>query len=85
MDLAALVKLGNDTLKFRLKDVIVVKLDFMFLCARSLAEKVASVIGCPVIAMEDYRDSMDDGNELETLDFDALVQNLEVFLILKDR
>lgn len=45
----------------------------------SLAEKVASVIGCPVIAMEDYRDSVDDGNELETLDFDALVQNLEVF------
>jgi len=28
--------------------------------------------------MEDYRDSLDDGNELETLDFDALVQNLEV-------
>lgn len=50
----------------------------MFLCARSLAEKVASVIGCTVIAMEDYRESMDDGNELETLDFDALVQNLEV-------
>lgn len=47
--------------------------------ARSLAEKVASVIGCTVIAMEDYRDSLDDGNELETLDFDALVQNLEVF------
>jgi ABC-type microcin C transport system duplicated ATPase subunit YejF len=44
----------------------------------SLAEKVASVIGCTVIAMEDYRDSLDDGNELETLDFDALVQNLEV-------
>lgn len=52
----------------------------MFLCARSLAEKVASVIGCTVIAMEDYRESMDDGNELETLDFDALVQNLEVCL-----
>lgn len=52
---------------------------FSCVCTKSLAEKVASVIGCPVIAMEDYRDSMDDGNELETLDFDALVHNLEVF------
>ncbi|WZY78511.1 hypothetical protein YC2023_024895 [Brassica napus] len=50
----------------------------------SLAEKVASVIGCPVIAMEDYRDSVDDGNELETLDFDALVQNLEDLIKGKD-
>ncbi|KAF2563685.1 hypothetical protein F2Q70_00018105 [Brassica cretica] len=52
--------------------------------AYALAEKVASVIGCPVIAMEDYRDSMDDGNELETLDFDALVQNLEDLIKGKD-
>ncbi|CAG7895010.1 unnamed protein product [Brassica rapa] len=50
----------------------------------SLAEKVASVIGCPVIAMEDYRDSVDDGNELETLDFDALVLNLEDLIKGKD-
>ncbi|AEC05457.1 P-loop containing nucleoside triphosphate hydrolases superfamily protein [Arabidopsis thaliana] len=50
----------------------------------SLAEKVASVIGCTVIAMEDYRDSLDDGNELETLDFDALVQNLEDLINGKD-
>ncbi|CAN8266936.1 unnamed protein product [Cochlearia groenlandica] len=50
----------------------------------SLAEKVASVIGCAVIAMEDYRDSVDDGNELETLDFDALVENLEDLLKGKD-
>ncbi|EFH51331.1 hypothetical protein ARALYDRAFT_322489 [Arabidopsis lyrata subsp. lyrata] len=50
----------------------------------SLAEKVASVIGCTVIAMEDYRDSLDDGNELETLDFDALVQNLEDLIKGKD-
>ncbi|XP_023639295.1 uncharacterized protein LOC17885014 isoform X3 [Capsella rubella] len=50
----------------------------------SLAEKVASVIGCTVISMEDYRDSLDDGNELETLDFDALVQNLEDLIKGKD-
>ncbi|XP_010554418.1 PREDICTED: uncharacterized protein LOC104824139 [Tarenaya hassleriana] len=50
----------------------------------SLAEKVASVIGCTVIAMEDYRDGIDDGNELETLDFDALVQNLEDLIKGKD-
>ncbi|KAL1208292.1 Inorganic pyrophosphatase TTM2 [Cardamine amara subsp. amara] len=50
----------------------------------SLAEKVESVIGCTVIAMENYRDCMDDGNELETLDFDALVQNLEDLIKGKD-
>ncbi|XP_019099560.1 PREDICTED: uncharacterized protein LOC104783421 [Camelina sativa] len=57
---------------------------FFFVNARSLAEKVASVIGCTVIAMEDYRDSLDDGNELETLDFDALVLNLEDLIKGKD-
>ncbi|OMO99658.1 Uridine kinase [Corchorus olitorius] len=43
----------------------------------SLAEKVASVIGCTVIPMENYRDGVDDGNDLDSIDFDALVQNLE--------
>ncbi|KAG8637493.1 hypothetical protein MANES_15G128300v8 [Manihot esculenta] len=43
----------------------------------SLAEKVASVIGCIVISMEDYRCRVDDGNDLDSIDFDALVQNLE--------
>ncbi|KDP38059.1 hypothetical protein JCGZ_04702 [Jatropha curcas] len=43
----------------------------------SLAEKVASVIGCTVISMENYRDGGDDGNDLDSIDFDALVQNLE--------
>ncbi|OMO60616.1 Uridine kinase [Corchorus capsularis] len=43
----------------------------------SLAEKVASVIGCTVIPMENYRDGVDDGNDLDSIDFAALVQNLE--------
>lgn len=87
MDLAAPVNLGNRSLglgricTFLMLDLMFL---FLFLCLgeRSLAEKVASVIGCTVIAMEDYRDSIDDGNELETLDFDALVQNLEVNVLI---
>lgn len=47
----------------------------------SLAEKVASVIGCIVISMEDYRCRVDDGNDLDSIDFDALVQNLEVCIV----
>ncbi|KAH7570983.1 hypothetical protein JRO89_XS05G0233800 [Xanthoceras sorbifolium] len=43
----------------------------------SLAEKVASVIGCTVISMENYRDGIDEGNDLNSIDFDALVRNLE--------
>ncbi|XP_022776408.1 uncharacterized protein LOC111318047 isoform X4 [Durio zibethinus] len=43
----------------------------------SLAEKVASVIGCTVIPMENYRDGFDEGNDLDAMDFDALIQNLE--------
>ncbi|KAJ4841292.1 hypothetical protein Tsubulata_030569 [Turnera subulata] len=43
----------------------------------SLAEKVASVIGCVVISMENYRVGVDEGNILDSIDFDALVQNLE--------
>lgn len=45
---------------------------------RSLAEKVASVIGCIVISMENYRTGVDEGNDLDSMDFDLLVHNLEV-------
>ncbi|KAL0408964.1 UNVERIFIED_CONTAM: Inorganic pyrophosphatase TTM2 [Sesamum radiatum] len=43
----------------------------------SLAEKVASVIGCTVISMENYRTGVDDGHDLDSIDFDLLVKNLE--------
>ncbi|KAL1568572.1 uridine/cytidine kinase [Salvia divinorum] len=43
----------------------------------SLAEKVASVIGCTVISMENYRTGVDDGNDLDSIDFEFLVRNLE--------
>ncbi|CAA0820545.1 P-loop containing nucleoside triphosphate hydrolases superfamily protein [Striga hermonthica] len=43
----------------------------------SLAEKVASVIGCTVISMENYRTGIDDGQDLDSIDFDFLVKNLE--------
>ncbi|KAJ7942997.1 Uridine-cytidine kinase C [Quillaja saponaria] len=43
----------------------------------SLAEKVASVIGCTVVSMENYRNGVDEGNVLDSIDFDTLVQNLE--------
>lgn len=52
------------------------------LCAgRSLAEKVASVLGCVVIvSMEDYRTvaGADDGSDVDAIDFDALARNLQV-------
>lgn len=41
---------------------------------------MVSVIGCTVIAMENYRTGFDDGNDLDFIDFDLLVQNLEVCL-----
>ncbi|KAG6757669.1 hypothetical protein POTOM_037990 [Populus tomentosa] len=43
----------------------------------SLAEKVASVIGCVIISMENYRMGFDDGSDLDSIDFDALIENLE--------
>ncbi|CAI9095978.1 OLC1v1032029C1 [Oldenlandia corymbosa var. corymbosa] len=43
----------------------------------SLADKVASVIGCTVISMENYRMGLEDGNDLDLIDFDLLVQNIE--------
>ncbi|XP_008807632.1 uncharacterized protein LOC103719926 isoform X2 [Phoenix dactylifera] len=47
----------------------------------SLAEKVASVLGCcVVISMENYRNGADDGNDLDSIDFDALVRNLHDFV-----
>ncbi|XP_027348583.1 uncharacterized protein LOC113860126 isoform X4 [Abrus precatorius] len=46
----------------------------LFMC---LAEKVASVIGCTVISMENYCDGVDEGNDLDSIDFDTLIKNLE--------
>ncbi|KAG6399023.1 hypothetical protein SASPL_140496 [Salvia splendens] len=46
----------------------------------SLAEKVASVIGCTVISMENYRTGVDDGNDLDSIDFELLVRNLEIIV-----
>ncbi|TMW97864.1 hypothetical protein EJD97_004887 [Solanum chilense] len=43
----------------------------------SLAEKVASVLGCIVVSMENYRTGVDDGNDMDLIDFDLLVNNLE--------
>ena len=39
---------------------------------------MASVIGCVVISMENYRAGVDDASDLDSIDFDALVKNLEV-------
>ncbi|CAN1857790.1 Uridine-cytidine kinase C, partial [Linum perenne] len=50
----------------------------------SLAEKVASVIGCTVISMENYRNGVDDSNDVDSIDFDALVRNLEDLMQGKD-
>ncbi|KAH9746387.1 P-loop containing nucleoside triphosphate hydrolases superfamily protein [Citrus sinensis] len=41
------------------------------------SEKLASVIGCTLISMENYRVGVDEGNDLDSIDFDALVQNLQ--------
>ncbi|KAJ1385087.1 P-loop containing nucleoside triphosphate hydrolase [Sesbania bispinosa] len=43
----------------------------------SLAEKVASVIGCTVISMENYCDGVGEMNDLDSIDFDTLIKNLE--------
>ncbi|KAI5387107.1 hypothetical protein KIW84_073312 [Lathyrus oleraceus] len=43
----------------------------------SLTEKVASVIGCTVISMENYCDGVDEGNVLDSIDFVTLIKNLE--------
>ncbi|GAB2279984.1 hypothetical protein Dimus_014621 [Dionaea muscipula] len=50
----------------------------------SLAEKVASVIGCTVISMENYRSGLEDSSGLDSIDFDALVGNLEDLIKDKD-
>ncbi|KAL8137583.1 hypothetical protein V2J09_003584 [Rumex salicifolius] len=50
----------------------------------SLAEKVASVIGCTVIAMDNYRSGVDESNDLDSIDFDSLVRNLEDLMAGKD-
>jgi hypothetical protein len=47
----------------------------------SLAEKVASVLGCVVIvSMENYRTGAgaDEGSDIDSIDFDALASNLQV-------
>ncbi|XP_078432705.1 P-loop containing nucleoside triphosphate hydrolases superfamily protein isoform X2 [Wolffia australiana] len=43
----------------------------------SLAEKVASVLGCVIISMDNYRTGVDDGNDLDSVDFEALAKNLQ--------
>jgi hypothetical protein len=51
------------------------------LVMRSLAEKVASVLGCVVIvSMENYRTGAgaDEGSDIDSIDFDALASNLQV-------
>ncbi|XP_020111084.1 uridine-cytidine kinase C-like [Ananas comosus] len=51
----------------------------------SLSEKVASVLGCVVISMEDYRTGVDDANDvIDSIDFDALVRNLQDLVKGKD-
>ncbi|KAK4789370.1 hypothetical protein SAY86_020689 [Trapa natans] len=50
----------------------------------SLSEKVASVIGCTVISMESYRVGVDEGNDLDSIDFNALVNGLQDLLSGKD-
>ncbi|XP_042445167.1 uncharacterized protein LOC122030082 isoform X3 [Zingiber officinale] len=50
----------------------------------SLAEKVESVLGCLVISMENYRNGNDDGNDLDSIDFDTLVGNLQDLMKSKD-
>lgn len=40
------------------------------------------MIGCSVISMENYRAGADEGNDLNSIDFDLLVQNLQVWKFL---
>ncbi|XP_022638796.1 uncharacterized protein LOC106768623 isoform X2 [Vigna radiata var. radiata] len=48
------------------------------------AEKVASVIGCTVISMGNYRHGVDEGNDVDSVDFDTLIKNLEDLIKGKD-
>lgn len=50
----------------------------------SLAEKVNSVMGCIVLSMENYRKAAEESNDLDAIDFDALVRNLEDLMKGKD-
>ncbi|XP_021727277.1 uncharacterized protein LOC110694413 isoform X1 [Chenopodium quinoa] len=50
----------------------------------SLAEKVTSVIGCTVILMENYRKGAEESNDLDSIDFEALVSNMEDLMKGKD-
>ncbi|XP_047062851.1 uncharacterized protein LOC124670384 [Lolium rigidum] len=53
----------------------------------SLAEKVASVLGCVVIvSMENYRTGVgaDEGSDIDSIDFDALASNLQDLVKGKD-
>ncbi|MQL98573.1 hypothetical protein Taro_031285 [Colocasia esculenta] len=43
----------------------------------SLAEKVASLLGCIIISMDNYRVGVDEGNDLDSMDFETLVRNLQ--------
>ncbi|KAJ1700022.1 hypothetical protein LUZ63_008534 [Rhynchospora breviuscula] len=44
----------------------------------SLAEKVASVLGCVVmISMENYRTGPDDGNDIDSIDFNSLTKDIQ--------
>lgn len=52
----------------------------------SLSEKVASVMSCTIVSMDNYRDGVgvDDGNDLDSIDFDTLVHNLQDLMKGKD-
>lgn len=52
---------------------------FILFISLSLAEKVASVLGCVVmISMENYRIGSDDGNDIGTIDFNSLAKDIQV-------
>lgn len=48
------------------------------------AEKVASVFGCTVLSMDNYRTGVEDGNDLDLIDFNTLVKNLEDLMADRD-
>ncbi|XP_021746734.1 uncharacterized protein LOC110712494 isoform X2 [Chenopodium quinoa] len=52
--------------------------------ARAKLEKVTSVIGCTVILMENYRKGAEESNDLDSIDFEALVSNMEDLMKGKD-
>lgn len=39
------------------------------------------MLGCIVVSMENYRTGVDDGNDMDLIDFDLLVNNLEVWFL----